>query len=399
MADPLVPYLFFAVYGTAIILIAGKMTRATIPAMFAYIAATGISIFRFTTAGVTDDAAYYDRLAVAMLAGGTDRGVSAGKEGFSTLLSWVYGFFGHHPVFGLWINALALGLTVCVIAALARRLDLSPRAAMWLAALYPACFIWGTLLLRESITWLLLALLCLAAAGLVTNRSLLGNTVLMGLAFTGLLTFRGSVAIAVTIALIAAVVVARRGGIGVYVVLGLAAGLVFLTPLADQVDAIFGRYDFQQIDASREALQRTADSAFATGSGGPLAVVVTVLPRVLFGPYVWESGSVGIPGVIDGLLWVTLLLTAIYGLATAANKRALTVLVFPSVTLLLVLAMTSGNYGTMVRLRVQVAIFLIPLAAAGLATMRRRRRARRNADGRAVASLQPRQVQYPHRRR
>ena len=263
---------------------------------------------------------------------------------------------------------------------------------MWLAALYPALFIWGTLLLREAITWFFLALLSLAAAGLVTRKSVLGNAVLMGLAFAGLLTFRGSVAIAVIIALIAAVVVARRGGISVYLALALAAAVVFLTPLADQVDAIFGRYNFEQLDSSREALRRTADSAFSTGSGGPLTAIVTVLPRVLFGPYAWE-GNTGLAGVIDGLLWVALLVPAVYGFANAANKRALTVLLLPSATLLIVLAMTSGNYGTMVRLRVQVAIFLIPLAAAGLANLRHRRRSSRNSAGHLTATRWQRRVQ------
>lgn len=390
MADPLVPYIFFAVYGTAIVLFVGHLTRAILPALLSYIAATAIAIARFNLSGVTADAAYYDRLAVAMLSGGTDRGVSAGKEGFSTLLSGVYDLFGHHPILGLWLNAVAVGLTVCVMATVARRFDMSARATMWLTALYPAFYIWGTLLLRESITWFFLALLTLAAAGLITKGSVLGNTVLMGLAFAGLLTFRGSVAIAVIVALIAAVVVARRGSISVYVVLALAVAVVFLTPLADQVDAIFGRYNVEQLDASREALQRTADSAFSTGSGGPIAAVISVLPRVLFGPFVWEVGTVGPAGIIDGLLWVALLLTAIYGFKTATNKRALTVLVFPAVTLLMVLALTSGNYGTMVRLRVQVAIFLIPLAAAGLATWKERRRKARSSRGYVTHEYQSR---------
>lgn len=291
------------------------------------------------------------------------------------MLSVVYSIFGHDPVYGLWINAISCGLMVAMVGGIAQRLDLPVKPASWIAAVYPAFVVWGTLLLREAVVWLCLAVLIYAVAGIVKHVGAVAwNVVLLVVSFAALLAFRGSIGIAVLVALLAAIVVSRSGDRkrkwATYVVVALVLLLAYASPLSAQIEGIFERYTFERVEISREALQRTGDTGFATGSGPSFFVAISVLPRVLAGPYLWEIGSVGPAGVVEGFIWVLLVMFAFRGWRRLTDRRSANVLIAPALVLIYVLAMTSGNYGTMIRLRTQVALMLIPLAAAGLSRAR-----------------------------
>ncbi|MEU1971757.1 hypothetical protein ABZ477_08870 [Microbacterium sp. NPDC019599] len=392
-SEPLA-YALFAVYGSAAVIIVAQRVGVTLPSLISYVLALAIAFIRYAEAGLSaPDAIYYDRMAVAISEGQSSNTVSAGKEGLAETLAVLYKVLGHDPFYGLWLNAIACALMVAMLAAVAGRLDMPVTPTAWIAAIYPPVLFWGTFLLREAIVWLLISLMLFAAAGIVSRAgTVAGNVILLVLAFGALIAFRGSVAIALMAAILAAIVVAqdrnKNAGLGAYMLLIVVLGIAYMTPLADQIEGVFGRYSFERLEVSREALQRTADSGFSIGAGGPILSALTTLPRVLFGPFFWEIEIVGVPGVLEGLLWVGLLVLVARGFRRVPNPRFSSVLVLPSLTLLYVLAVTSGNYGTMVRLRTQVAIMLIPLAAAGVALARRpiHEMSRRSKRGR-VASI------------
>ncbi len=369
-------YALFAVFGLACIIAVASRFGVVAPSLLSYVTVLTIALTRYFQEGLSaPDAIYYDNMGVA-IARGQSSVISAGKEGLSETLGIVYSLFGHDPIFGLWLNAIACGLMVAGIGGIAERLDLPVRPAAWIAALYPAVLVWGSLLLREAIVWMLLSGLIFAVAGIVTRSGRLAwNIVLLILSFVGLLAFRGSVGIAIFIAALVAIVASQRGDKyrqgGTYLLLAIVFVIIYMSPLSAQIEAVLGRYTVERVEISREALQRTADSGFVIGSGNPFAAALPVLPRVLFGPFVWEFSSVGVAGVLEGMLWVILLVLAVRGWWRLPIRRVGNVLVVPALTLLCVLAVTSGNYGTMVRLRTQVAIMLIPLAARGLSRTRR----------------------------
>lgn len=383
-ADP-IGYAFFGIYGLALVLIVGSRFKVVAPAVFSYVIVVIAALVRYAQVGLdAPDAVYYDQIAAAMAQGETSAAISAGKEGLSQTLALVYSVFGHDPVYGLWLNAIACGLVVAMIGGIANRLGMPVKSASWIAAVYPAFVVWGTLLLREAMVWLCLAVLVFAVAGIVKSvGNAWWNVVLLIVSFAALLAFRGSIGIAVLVASLAAIVLSRRRDrkqeLMTYLAVALVLVVAYATPLSAQIEGIFERYTFERLEISRDALQRTGDTGFSTGSGAPFLVAISVLPRVLAGPFLWEFNTVGPMGVIEGLLWLILLILAIRGWARLSDRRSANVLVVPALVLIYVLAMTSGNYGTMIRLRTQVAVLLIPLAAAGLSRARASKKARDTA--------------------
>ncbi len=379
-ADP-IGYAFFGIYGLALVLMVGSRFKVVAPAVFSYVIVVIAALVRYAQFGLdAPDAVYYDQIAAAMAQGEASAAISAGKEGLSQTLALVYSVFGHDPVYGLWLNAIACALVVAMMGGIAQRLGMPIKSASWIAAVYPAFIVWGTLLLREAMVWLCLAVLIFAVAGIVKGVGKAGwNVALLIVAFVALLAFRGSIGIAVLVASLAAIVLSRRRDrkqeVLTYAVVALVLVVAYATPLSAQIEGIFERYTFERLEISREALQRTGDTGFSTGSGAPFLVAISVLPRVLAGPFIWEINTVGPAGVIEGALWLILLVLAIRGWARLSERRSANVLIIPALVLIYVLAMTSGNYGTMIRLRTQVAVLLIPLAAAGLSRMHGARRA------------------------
>lgn len=375
-ADP-IGYAFFGVYGLAVVIMVASRFKVVAPAVFSYVVVVATALIRYAQFGLdAPDAVYYDQMAAAIAQGETSGAISAGKEGLSQTLAVVYSVLGHDPVYGLWLNAIACALMVAMVGGISHRLNMPVKTAAWIAAVYPAFLVWGTLLLREAIVWLCLATLLYAVAGIVKHVGRVGwNVVLLIVAFAALLAFRGSIGIAVLVASLAAIVLSqsrdRKREWLTYVIVALVLIVAYASPLSAQIEGIFERYTFERVEISREALQRTGDTGFATGSGAPFLVAISVLPRVLAGPFIWEINTVGPAGVIEGVLWLLLLILAIRGWVRLTDRRSANVLVIPALVLIYVLAMTSGNYGTMVRLRTQVALMLIPLAAAGLSRVRK----------------------------
>lgn len=375
-ADP-ISYIFIAVYGLAVVVILASRFNVVAPATFSYAVVVATALIRYSEFGLeAPDAIYYDQIALAIAQGETSSAISAGKEGLSQTLAVVYSVLGHDPVFGLWINAIACALMVAMVGGIAQRLDMPTKTAAWIAAVYPAFIVWGTLLLREAIVWLCLATLLFAVSGIVKHVGRVGwNVALLIMSFVALLAFRGSIGIAVLVASLAAIVLSRSRDRKrewlTYFIVALVLVVAYATPLSAQIEGIFERYTFERVEISREALQRTGETGFATGSGAPFMIAISVLPRVLAGPFIWEFSTVGTAGVIEGALWVLLLILAIRGWMRLTDRRSANVLVVPALVLIYVLAMTSGNYGTMIRLRTQVALMLIPLAAAGLSRVKK----------------------------
>ena len=113
--------------------------------------------------------------------------------------------------------------------------------------------------------------------------------------------------------------------------------------------------------------------------------------RVAFGPYPWEWPGLGAPFAFDAVCWLTVLMLAVLGWWCASNRLRLLLVVLPALALAGALMVTSGNYGTMQRLRVQTSVLLIPVASAGFTLIAARWRSRRSnrdqvADSRGPAS-------------
>lgn len=318
--------------------------------------------------------------------------VAVGKEGWSLILASIYYFVGPYPLLGIVFNAVASGISTALVASATVRLGWPQhaRAAAWLT-LMPAFLIWSSQLLRESLAWMLSALALWAGAGLV-RKALFRDAVWLVLAVAGTLWIRGSLAAVILAGVIAGVVMARRR-VPVPIVLTIAAGAVVGGPLLARLGTITGGMDIEQINAARRSLSQ-ANSGFATAAysspGELITSLPSTLPRVLVGPYPWEIVNLPVVSVIDWAAWVATVWLAWRGWRHVDDRARWFPLV-SSMFLLVAVAVTSGNYGTMARIRVQAVIFLLPLAAAGIKAAKpdrekRRREARPVTDPRTSPS-------------
>lgn len=326
------------------------------------------------------DAQAYDDLGqefAAFWKGGPDpAAVGEGKEAFPIMLGAVYYVVGHAPAIGLSFNWVGHGLLIAALAAVAQRLDLPVRLTAWVAALFPALLFWSSFLLRETITWLLMALFLYALVGLA-RRIGKADLALMVASLAALLWFRGTAAIILAgVGMATLVLTSKRRTF--LPRLGVAAlALLVLSPRLATL--LVGYTTVSDIEAKRSDLS-TADTGFSGGGGAeggePAGLVDSVL-RVSFGPYPWEWLDVGLPFGFDAATWLVVLALTVVGWWRSPRRVELLLVLLPAFALLGALMITSGNYGTMQRLRVQSSVLMIPVAAAGWAVLVERVRTRR----------------------
>jgi hypothetical protein len=289
-----------------------------------------------------------------------------GKEGWVLILASIYRWFGAVPALGIVFNAALTGVTAALLMGTTARLGWPRHAktAGWLI-LMPG-FLYSSTLLRESAAWTLTALAAWAAAGLATKGGM-HNTLWLLTSFAGMLWIRGSLAVPIVGALLVAILLARKR-VPPTLLIGLSGALLIGGPLVARTEALWGGTNIDRINASRNSLA-TAGSGFeVTVYGTPLETVRRLpltLPRSIFGPFPWELGTLPPLAVLDLVPWLLLLFWTWRGWRYGTGRNVLLVLM-PALCLLAVIGVTSGNYGTMVRLRSQAAILLLPLAAMGV---------------------------------
>lgn len=322
--------------------------------------------------------------------------IPAGKEGYYYLLAGSYRIFGPHRATGLVVTATSAAALIPVVSNLTRYL-FGPQAGRYVAPLMifmPGMFVWTSQLLKEAPILLLIAIAANCAAHLVDRTS---PAALAGFAgsVSILFTFRGWAALVVAAGLIAALVLASAHGLravssGVGTV-GVLAVLVVTLGVGYSGYTAAVRSDLELANVVRSDLSTSAGSGFSedvdiSSSRGALSFLPQGLTRFAFGPFPWQiSGASQAPMLLDAMtLWV--LFPFLWkGLREAHHlvQRRYWVTTIPALGLAAMFSLVIGNFGTLVRERLQVVILLVPLIALGLAVRSRR------ADEAAVAAMPP----------
>lgn len=313
--------------------------------------------------------------------------VPTGKEGFYYLLSGVYWIFGTSTAAGLAINAtLAAGL-VPVMTDITHRLfgAAAARYAGPLVVVLPGLFLWTSQLMREAGMLFLLAVALSAAVRLTEHLSIGALLILTGaliLAFT----FRAPVALIVAGGLLAGIGVGHKE-----LVSGLGTGIsTLIVVVAVMLASGLGYSGYQSAvsvnlkDANvvRKSLTYSAGTAYApevdiSTTGSALRYLPRGVVSFLFGPFPWQvHGARQLPFVPDMVAWWMLLPSLWMGLRTAGRRigRRQLLIFFPAVGIILFMGLALGNFGTVVRERLQVLVLVVPLIALGLAERAARRR-------------------------
>ncbi|WP_163377119.1 hypothetical protein [Dietzia sp. Alg238-R159] len=319
--------------------------------------------------GVTLDAGFYHleaKASVVALQFGIERpaaSVFLGKEGWPILLEQLYRIVGPHPFAGLAINVAAVTLLSVVVYQTSSLLRLTQTARVLASAcaLLPQFTLWSSLLLREAITWLAIATITYCALRL-TNRAPYPWAGATGLAasMAVLFSFRASVGVALGVSMLLFIVLSRTMTVGIKIAAVVAALFVapFVLGYLDESKLL----DPERLDMSRAELS-AATTGFSTGGGDGLGSQLLTFPvsllRVLVGPFPWEIIGLGPVAAGEWLFWIILLAPALA--AIHKRPRGAGVLVFVSAAIMIALAFSITNYGTLARLRIMALVPLLPL--------------------------------------
>ena len=306
--------------------------------------------------------------------------VPSGKEGFYYMLAGLYWLFGAHTASGLAVNAtLAAGL-VPVMSDVTRRLY-GPAAARYaapLVVLLPGLFLWTSQLMREAGILFLLAV-ALNCAVRLTDRVTFGGMAMFIVALLLAFTFRAPVALIVAAGLIVGITIGHRqivSGVGT----ALAALVIVVAVMLGSGLGYSGyqtavNVNLDQANIVRKDLAYSAQTGYAaevdiSTTQGALRFLPVGVVSFLLGPFPWHiTGARQLPFVPDMLAW-WILLPSLWGGLRASRRligRRQLLIVFPVVGTVLFMGLALGNFGTVVRERLQVVVLVVPLIALGLA--------------------------------
>jgi hypothetical protein len=232
--------------------------------------------------------------------------------------------------------------------------------------------------LKEAAILFLLSVAACAAVRMAERMTLASVGVLAG-AIALLLTFRGPIALVGGAGLVGGVALAKREVLG-----GLTAGLSALAVAAVLVLVVGIGYSGVRatLQASSLAESNKVRSGLAQGSNTgfgseidtstprrAISYLPVGLTRFTVGPFPWEvRGIHQLPALIDVVVLWALVPSAARGFrkSFATLGRRVAVLILPSSVMAVVLALSVGNIGILVRERMQAFILVVPFIALGL---------------------------------
>jgi len=313
-----------------------------------------------------------------------------GKEGYYYVLGAIYWVFGRSPWGGVALNAVMAGALVPILSDSTCRLfgRAAARYVPMILLLVPGMIVWPSQLLKEAPFVFLTAVAANCAVRLVDRYSLRPLLVL-AVVLPALLWFRAQLGFAVLAGVMVGIVLGRR-----QLAIGIAGGLLAAALIAGAVAAGVGSSgyqaavstDLQQANDVRRGLAVGARSGFSgdadiSTSNRALSYLPRGLLVVLLGPFPWQlHGARQLVVIPDITAWWVLLLGLWWGQRAARRRgRSWLVLVAPAAATAAVLALVLGNYGILVRERVQILVLLAPVMAVGFEQRQRARSAQADA--------------------
>ncbi|MGJ9402128.1 hypothetical protein [Arthrobacter sp. KK5.5] len=318
----------------------------------------------------------------------TTLGDFGGKDGYVWLLGCLYYVAGPTPLVPIllnvwlfaWLQVLIMKLSKPMIPAVAVGTHARRATIMTLAFISasPVVVFWVPTVLREVICWfLILAAVHGAMRACLEHR--LRHLWMTGLSVALLYWFRDTVGTGVGLALVAGVLFAwprsswRRAFRFVFTLVAVG-GLMPVWAYMNERFAISG----DEITGQNESLARDASTAIALNSTSGTSLYLELLARAIGGPFPWEWNASGgmILSVLGLVVWlVVLVLTLRYRIPRSRGSRrndavqVVAILGFVALVLVMMVAMTAGNYGIVTRFRMMPTMVLAPLAIAGLASL------------------------------
>ena len=300
-----------------------------------------------------------------------------GKDGFFYLLGILYTVFGEHAGAGIAFDAgFAAAFMPLLHDATERQFgESAARYVLPICMFMPGFMIWSSQMLRESGVYFGIALSLNAAVRISKNISF---GAICGMISGVLLVFvwRASIGVLMGGGFLIAFILQRKvkNTFATVIIAGIAAVLVMGLGIGHSGLTFIANTNLQQINNVRMGSSTSAASGFlpnsdiSTGSHaiGYLPIGTTFF---MFGPAPWQiQGVRQLLAAPDALVWWALLPSLWRGIKAARRRvgRAINLYLLPAFANAIGLSLIIANFGTAVRERMQVIVFLVPLIALGL---------------------------------
>ena len=355
-----------------------KTTPQTLLVIFSQVIISQVSYGLF---GLVEDEKTYHKTGILLMdslnsgLGFQNFGVFPGKESFTYILGTLYYLVGPLPIAGMILNVFFMSLIPSILVASCNNFGLpnAAKSTAWVFSLTPSILFWAAGLRRESLAFLLIALIILSLSLFYRSRLILGTIVVL-LTFLMIQSTRTQLVFMLIPSLF--LVLLSKVGIDYILVLLSKVGIDYKQNMKIIFLLIFTHVIFVWISLNSLApeyagyIQEISNSEYSTSVpnvswdfNSSITGYIYNIFRALIGPLIWEWNSISM--LIFGVEGIYYLLVTIITITMLINKKnqrnQILILVLCSLPLLLTTSFILGNYGINSRVRAHYLIPILPI--------------------------------------
>jgi hypothetical protein len=366
-----------------------KTTPQTLLVIFSQVIISQVSYGLF---GLVEDEKTYHKTGILLMdslnsgLGFQNFGVFPGKESFTYILGTLYYLVGPLPIAGMILNVFFMSLIPSILVASCNNFGLSHAAktTAWVFSLTPSILFWAAGLRRESLAFLLIALIILSLSLFYRSRLILGTIVVL-LTYLMIQSTRTQLVFmlipSLFLVLLLKVRINYKQNMKIIFLL-IFTHTLFVWITLNSLAPKYAGY-IQEISSSEYS---TSVPNVSWEFNSSITGYIYNIYRALTGPLIWEWNSISM--LIFGVEGIYYLLITIITITIFINKKTqrnqILILVLCSLPLLLATSFILGNYGINSRVRAHYLIPLLPIISLFLIDVKKKviglKRNRRGAD-------------------
>ena len=343
-----------------------KTTPQTLLVIFSQVIISQVSYGLF---GLVEDEKTYHKTGILLMdslnsgLGFQNFGVFPGKESFTYILGTLYYLVGPLPIAGMILNVFFMSLIPSILVASCNNFGLpnAAKSTAWVFSLTPSILFWAAGLRRESLAFLLIALIILSLSLFYRSRLILGTIVVL-LTFLMIQSTRTQLVFmlipSLFLVLLLKVRINYKQNMKIIFIL-IFTHVIFVWISLNSLAQEYAGY-IQEISNSEYSTSVPNVSwEFNTSITGYIYNIY----RALTGPLIWEWNSIsmlifGVEGIYYLLVTIITITMFIY---KKTQRNQILILVLCSLPLLLTTSFILGNYGINSRVRAHYLIPILPI--------------------------------------
>jgi hypothetical protein len=343
-----------------------KTTPQTLLVIFSQVIISQVSYGLF---GLVEDEKTYHKTGILLMdslnsgLGFQNFGVFPGKESFTYILGTLYYLVGPLPIAGMILNVFFMSLIPSILVASCNNFGIphAAKSTAWVFSLTPSILFWAAGLRRESLAFLLIALIILSLSLFYRSRLILGTIVVL-LTYLMIQSTRTQLVFmlipSLFLVLLLKVRINYKQNMKIIFLL-IFTHVIFVWISLNSLAQKYAGY-IQEI-SSRENSTSVPNVSWEFNSS--ITGYIYNIYRALTGPLIWEWNSIsmlifGVEGIYYLLVTVITITMFIY---KKTQRNQILILILCSLPLLLTSSFILGNYGINSRVRAHYLIPILPI--------------------------------------